>query len=136
MRTSRGRADGGRDVPLAPFSVRAIMIEQNNIPFRGKPVKSAYMWRDIERRAAMYGLHPKLPVEYPLPEFDLANRIAVVGENEGWCAPYIRAAYRRWFEEGQTAGSEPNVTEKFEGHRARSAARAGARALRRGRPAL
>jgi 2-hydroxychromene-2-carboxylate isomerase len=30
-----------------PFSVRAIMREQNNIPFAGKPVKSAYMWRDI-----------------------------------------------------------------------------------------
>ena len=39
-----------------PFSVRAIMREQNNIPFAGKPVKAAYMWRDIERRAAMYGL--------------------------------------------------------------------------------
>jgi len=26
-----------------PFSVRAIMIEQKNIPFLGKPVKSAYM---------------------------------------------------------------------------------------------
>ncbi len=30
-----------------PFSVRAIMREQNNIPFQGKPVKSVYMWRDI-----------------------------------------------------------------------------------------
>ena len=28
-----------------PFSVRAIMIEQKNIPFIGKPVKLAYMWR-------------------------------------------------------------------------------------------
>jgi hypothetical protein len=27
-----------------PFSVRAIMREQNNIPFAGKPVKTAYMW--------------------------------------------------------------------------------------------
>ena len=42
-----------------PFSVRAIMREQNNAPFVGKPVKTAYMWRDIERRAAMYGLAAK-----------------------------------------------------------------------------
>ncbi len=96
-----------------PFSVRAIMLEQNNIPFRGKPVKAAYMWRDIERRAAMYGLHPKLPAPYPLPEFDFANLIAIVGEGEGWCAAYVRAAYRRWFEEGQVAGSEPNVSESL-----------------------
>ena len=96
-----------------PFSVRAIMIEQNNIPFLGKPVKSAYMWRDIERRADMYGLHPKLPAPYPLAEFDLANCVAVVGEREGWCAPYVRAAYKRWFERGDAAGSEPNVSDSL-----------------------
>jgi 2-hydroxychromene-2-carboxylate isomerase len=90
-----------------PFSVRAIMIEQNNIPFRGKPVKAAYMWRDIARRAQMYGLSPRLPAPYPLAEFDLANRIAVLGELEGWHADYIRAAYRHWFEQGHEAGSEP-----------------------------
>lgn len=39
-----------------PFSVRAIMVEQNNIPFRNKPIKAAYMWRDIERRGGKYGL--------------------------------------------------------------------------------
>ena len=36
-----------------PFSVRAIMREQNNIPFVGKPIKTRYMWRDIARRAAL-----------------------------------------------------------------------------------
>jgi 2-hydroxychromene-2-carboxylate isomerase len=79
-----------------PFSVRAIMIEQNNIPFIGKPVKLAYMWRDIERRAQARGLEPRLPAPYPLKEFDLANRVAMVGEGEGWCANYIRAVYRHW----------------------------------------
>ena len=34
-----------------PFSVREIMIEMDNIPFATKPVKAAYMWRDIDRRA-------------------------------------------------------------------------------------
>jgi 2-hydroxychromene-2-carboxylate isomerase len=96
-----------------PFSVRAIMIEQKNIPFLGKPVKSAYMWRDIERRADMYGLHPKLPAPYPLAESDLANCVAVIGEREGWCAPYVRAAYKRWFERGDAAGSEPNVSDSL-----------------------
>ena len=38
-----------------PFSVRAVMIEQENIPFVGKPVKMVYMWRDIERRAGNTG---------------------------------------------------------------------------------
>jgi 2-hydroxychromene-2-carboxylate isomerase len=93
-----------------PFSVRAIMIEQNNIPFRDKPIKAAYMWRDIERRGDKYGLAAKLPAPYPLKEFDLANRVAVVGAREGWCAKYVQGAYRRWFVDGLEAGSEPNLS--------------------------
>jgi 2-hydroxychromene-2-carboxylate isomerase len=93
-----------------PFSVRQIMIEQNNIPFRDKPVKAAYMWRDIARRAPMYGLTFRLPAPYPLPGLDLANRVAVVGSQEGWGAAYTRATYRRWFCEGEAAGEEPNLS--------------------------
>jgi 2-hydroxychromene-2-carboxylate isomerase len=92
-----------------PFSVRAIMMEQDNTPFVGKPVKMAYMWRDIERRARRYGFEPRLPAPYPLKEFDLANKIAVVAETEGWCADYVRAAYQHWFEQGQEPGSESGV---------------------------
>ena len=95
------------------FSVRAIMIEQNNIPFRDKPIKAAYMWRDIERRAHMYGLAPKLPAPYPLREWDVANRVATVGEAEGWLPDYMVASYRRWFDGGDPAGSEPNLSESL-----------------------
>jgi 2-hydroxychromene-2-carboxylate isomerase len=93
-----------------PFSVRAIMREQNNTPFATKPVKMAYMWRDIERRAAMYGLAAKVPAPYPLQEFDLANRLALLGLAEGWGKPYIVASYRRWFVDGQEPGLEPNLS--------------------------
>ena len=93
-----------------PFDVRHIMLEQNNIPFRNKPVKAAYMWRDIERRAGSYGLHPVLPAPYPLPELVFANRVAMVGAEEGWVEDYTRATYRRWFERGQPAGEEPNLS--------------------------
>jgi len=92
-----------------PFSVRAIMLEMNNIPFANKPVKAQYMWRDIGRRAAMYGLEPRLPAPYPLAEFDLANRVAILARQEGWCRDYVCATYRRWFDEGEAAGSEPNL---------------------------
>jgi len=94
-----------------PFSVRAIMLEQNNIPFVGKPVKLAYMWRDISRRAQKYGFAPRLPAPYPLKEFDLANKVAVVAETEDWCADYVRGAYRRWFDEGFEPGLEPALTD-------------------------
>src|SRR5581483_8408303 len=93
-----------------PFSVRAIMREQNNIPFAGKPVKSAYMWRDIQRRAAMYGLAAKVPAPYPLREFDLAHCLALAVLSEGWGRAYIIASYRRWFADGQEPALEPNLS--------------------------
>jgi 2-hydroxychromene-2-carboxylate isomerase len=96
-----------------PFSVRAIMREQNNVPFTGKPVKTAYMWRDIERRAAMYGLRAKVPVPYPLKEFDFANKVAILGVAEGWGIPYLQASYRRWFVDGLEPGLEPNLSQSL-----------------------
>jgi 2-hydroxychromene-2-carboxylate isomerase len=93
-----------------PFSVRAIMREMDNIPFANKPAKAAYMWRDIERRAARYGFMPRLPAPYPLKQFDLANRVAIVAAREGWCDAYLAATYRRWIEAGEEAGSEPNLS--------------------------
>jgi 2-hydroxychromene-2-carboxylate isomerase len=96
-----------------PFSVRSIMVEQNNIPFRGKPVKMNYMWRDIERRAQKYNLPARLPAPYPLSEFDLANKVAIVGEDKDWGKAYIQAAYRRWFQNGEEAGSEPNLSDSL-----------------------
>ncbi len=97
-----------------PFSVRKIMQQMDNIPFPpSKKVKLDYMWRDIERRAEMHGLEAKVPAPYPLKEFDLANRIAIVGMEEGWCAKYTRATYRRWFISSQEAGLEPNISESL-----------------------
>lgn len=96
-----------------PFNVRAIMTEIGNSPFRGKPPKLAYMWADIGRRAAMYGIPARLPAPYPLPGLDLANRVAIVGRDEGWCADYTHATYRRWFQQGQEPGAEPNLSDSL-----------------------
>ena len=97
-----------------PFSVRKIMLEMDNVPFPPtKQVKADYMWRDIERRAQGYGFEAKVPAPYPLNEFDLANRIAVIGMQEGWCSEYVIATYRRWFVAGLEPGSEPNVSESL-----------------------
>src|ERR1700746_2004646 len=96
-----------------PFSVRSIMREQNNIPFAGKPVKTSYMWRDIERRAVRYGLEARLPAPYPLKKFDLANRLALLGLAEGWGKSYIVASYRRWFVDGLEPGLEPHLSQSL-----------------------
>ncbi|WP_170764479.1 2-hydroxychromene-2-carboxylate isomerase [Ruegeria lacuscaerulensis] len=94
-----------------PFNVRSVMSEQKNIPFAGKPVKSAYMWRDIERRAAKYHLHAQLPAPYPISDLPLANQVALLGMGDGWGKNFTTTLYRIWFEESVEAGSETAISE-------------------------
>jgi 2-hydroxychromene-2-carboxylate isomerase len=109
MRLEEVAKSSGVEVRWRPFSVRAVMIELKNIPFTGKPVRMAYMWREIEHRAEAYGFPARVPAPYPLTEFDRANRVAIVANGEGWCTPYVRESYRRWFQEGEEPGLEPNL---------------------------
>jgi 2-hydroxychromene-2-carboxylate isomerase len=103
----------GADVRWRAFNVRHVMTVQNNIPFKDKPVKTAYMWRDIARRAEGYGLSPIVPAPYPLAGLVLANQVAILGMEEGWGPAYVRATYRRWFDGGQPGGEEPNLSESL-----------------------
>jgi 2-hydroxychromene-2-carboxylate isomerase len=107
------RRTGGVAFRWRPFNVRAIMVEMNNIPFSTKPIKARYMWRDIERRAAMYGIAWSSAPPYPLKDLPLPNRIALLGVREGWCAEYVNSAYKRWFLDGQDASTEPNISESL-----------------------
>ena len=107
-----GRSSGIR-FRWRPFHLLVILQEMKHVPFADKPAKSAYMWRDIERRAAMYGLPVSLPVPYPAKQSIMANLVAILGMRQGWGVDFVRAAYRRWFQLGQETGSEPNVSESL-----------------------
>ena len=96
----------GVPIRWRPFNVRALMIEQDNRPFVGKPVKLSYMWRDLERRANRYGTAFVAIPPYPIDCKDLANRVAVVASLESWCPEYVRAAYGAWFLDGEDPGEE------------------------------
>jgi len=96
-----------------PFHLLIILQEMKHVPFADKPAKCAYMWRDIERRATMYGIPASLPAPYPAKQSVVANQVAIVGMREGWGTDYVRAAYRRWFQLGQETGSEPNVSKSL-----------------------
>ncbi len=99
------------NIEIYPISIRFIMKNQNNIPFPPeKKSKVDYMWRDIQRRAELYGIpKPSFPVPYPLKNFDMANKVGVVSNNEGWYLDYLEETYRQWFLEGKEAGSEENL---------------------------
>ena len=105
----------GVKINWKPFSVRIIMNKMNNHPFPpDKKNKVDYMWRDIERRAERYGFFAKTPVPYPLTEFDLANKLAILGLKEDWGIDYVRLTYKRWFQEGREPATEPNLSEIFQ----------------------
>ena len=112
-RLNRVEVETGVGFRWRPYNAREIMQEMNNVPFATKPIKLAYMWRDLQRRAALYGIPLNIPAPYPLGEFDLASRVAVLAATEGWCPAYVRASYRRWFIDGSPAGSEPNLSESL-----------------------
>jgi 2-hydroxychromene-2-carboxylate isomerase len=95
-----------------PFSIRVIMKEMDNFP-ASKPLKLGYSWRDAERRAQSYGFPFRMTPPYPIREYELANRVAVVGADEGWCAEFVRATYPRWFLRHEEPGAEPNLSESL-----------------------
>jgi hypothetical protein len=82
-------------------------------PLRDKPVKTAYMWRDMERRAAVHDLPIAVPAPYPLPQLPFANQVALLGFREGWGANYMRETYRRWFVDGKRPGEDPNLSDSL-----------------------
>jgi 2-hydroxychromene-2-carboxylate isomerase len=95
-----------------PFSVRSRMIEMENVPFMAekKRDKIDYMWRDVQRRANFYGFDAKVPAPYPLKEFDLANKVAILGKDQGWIKEYTILTYKKWFLDHLEPGSEPNLS--------------------------
>lgn len=105
-----GEVAAGHGVSLRwrPFSVRTLMVEQNNRPFVGKPAKFNYMWRDLERRAQRHGVPFEGIPDYPIDVDELANRVATLAALEGWCPSFARAAYATWFLERRDPG-EPGA---------------------------
>ena len=96
---------------VKPISIRQIMKNMDNIPFPpSKKTKVDYMWRDIQRRAEFYSLPvPHVPVSYPLKDFDRANLIGIVMNQDGRYLEYFEQTYRAWFLEGLEAGSQSNI---------------------------
>jgi len=113
MRLGEMQQSSGIRFRWRPFHLLVILQEMKHVPFADKPAKCAYMWRDIERRAAMYDLAVSLPAPYPAKQSIVANLVTIVGMRQGWGDDFVRAAYRRWFQRGQETGSEPNVSESL-----------------------
>lgn len=100
----------GIDVRCRPFLLGPIFAAQgwDTSPFVLYPAKGRYMWRDMERRATLYGLPFLRPERFPQNSL-LAARIATVAAGEGWCLPFARAVYHAEYADGRDISEEPVI---------------------------
>jgi 2-hydroxychromene-2-carboxylate isomerase len=82
-------------------------------PFNLFPAKGAYMWRDIERSCARYGLPFRRPSTFPRNSV-LAARVAVAGAQEAWCSRFVRAAFHANFAEDRDIGDADQIVRILE----------------------
>jgi 2-hydroxychromene-2-carboxylate isomerase len=103
-------AEQGVPVRWRPFLVMPIMAELGLTqgPFLPYPAKTAYMWRDIERRAQRHGLPYSRPSTYPVPSLQTA-RIACIAADEGWCQAFTEGVFRLHWTRDLPIGSEQNL---------------------------
>jgi 2-hydroxychromene-2-carboxylate isomerase len=109
LRTAAAAA--GVEVEWKPFLLMPLLIEQgmNLGPFLPYPRKIAYMWRDLERRAAEHGLPYRQPEKYPPEETLTSARLALLGAQEGWCASFVESAFHQHWTQGRLIGTADNI---------------------------
>jgi 2-hydroxychromene-2-carboxylate isomerase len=80
------------EVAWRPFLLGPVFLALgwNDSPFNIYPPKGRYMWRDLERLAHKYGLPFRKPSVFPRSGL-LAARVALIGVEESWVAPFARA---------------------------------------------
>ena len=83
-----------------PFLLGPVFRAQgwNDSPFNIYPVKGQYMWRDLERICMRLDLPMRRPSQFPRNGL-LAARVALVGAEQAWGPPFVRAMYHANFAE-------------------------------------
>lgn len=103
-------AQAGVEVRWQPFFVMPIMAQlgMTQGPFLPYPAKTAYMWRDIERRAARHGIAYARPSTYPVNSL-LTARVACIAAQEGWCQVFTEKVFELHWTQNVLIGSDENL---------------------------
>ena len=93
--------DAGGKYAWRPFLLGPIFRDEgmNTSPFVLNPAKGAYMWRDVQRRAAGYGLPFVRPRIFPMNGLKAA-RIMTAALGEPSCGDFARSVFTAQFVEG------------------------------------
>jgi 2-hydroxychromene-2-carboxylate isomerase len=88
----------GVRVRWRPFLLGPIFAAQgwNDSPFNLQETKGRYMWRDLAREAERLGIPFRKPSVFPRKSVRAA-RLAIVGADEGWVAPFARRVFEANF---------------------------------------
>ena len=102
MRIEAMADEAGVALVWRPFLLGPIFSAQgwSSSPFNLYPAKGRYMWRDMEREAARFGVPFYRPAPFPQNGL-LAARIALLGADRGWTPAFTRAVYTAEFAEGR-----------------------------------
>jgi 2-hydroxychromene-2-carboxylate isomerase len=102
----------GVTVSWRPFLLGPIFKEQgwDDSPFNVYPAKGRYMWRDMERLCAKYGVPFARPSRFPRVGL-LATRVACLAsaEFEPWLPDFVRAVFRANFAEDREIGDTVEI---------------------------
>lgn len=98
-------AAAGVDFDWKPFALGAIFRDKGweTSPFVLDPVKGAYMWRDMERRAAHYGLPYAKPPFFPMHSL-LAARVMTALHEQPFRGGFVTGVFEAQFVRGADIG--------------------------------
>ena len=116
MRIDASAQAAGVEVAWQPFLLGPIFKAQGwtTSPFNIYPAKGRYMIRDVARIAAERGLPFRMPDPFPANTLKAA-RLAIVGIDAGWVAPFSRAVFEAEFAHGRDIASEVVLGEVLAG---------------------
>jgi 2-hydroxychromene-2-carboxylate isomerase len=102
--------DAGVALLWRPFSLGPIFARQgwNDSHFNLNPLRGNYMWRDLERLAAKFGLPWRRPSRFPRIT-TLPLRVACAVADEPWCGTFVRRVFVANFGEDREIGEREVV---------------------------
>jgi 2-hydroxychromene-2-carboxylate isomerase len=110
-RIGRLAAQHGVTLDWQPFFLPPVREQQGlGFPFPEASAKTAYMWCDLERRAAKLSVPYRRPFTYPVNSLPAA-RVALAGRVDGWCQRFTEEAFRLHWTEGRLIGTDDNMKE-------------------------
>jgi 2-hydroxychromene-2-carboxylate isomerase len=112
MRIEPLAREAGVTVRWRPFLLGPVFLSLgwNDSPFNIYPPKGRYMWRDLARLSAKYGLPFQLPSHFPRNGL-LAARVALTGADQPWIGDFTRAVMQANFAEDREIAETPVIEE-------------------------